>query len=148
MMDQHPSSEAIDRWLIGGRSTETGDHLRHCAGCRAELARRESMIADFRDAAHEWTRRQPLAVPPPVWAADAGSHRRRFAPMRWAAVAVAALLAAVPLYNDYSQRQAAARASANAQLLEAVSADISRSAPEPLEPLVKLVSQSTTGETQ
>ena len=69
--------------------------------------------------------------------------------MRWVAVAAAALLlAAIPVYRNYSQRQATARANANAILMEEISADISRSAPEPLEPLVNLVSLSTTGESQ
>ena len=94
----------------------------------------ESLVADFRGTSHAWARREPLAAPPAVWVADAGPHRRWLAPMRWAAVvAEALLLAAIPLCRDYSQRQAAARAAADTQLLEAVSADISRSAPEPLE---------------
>jgi hypothetical protein len=149
MKDQHPSVEAIGRWLMGERPPETGDHLRDCAECRAEVARLESLVTGFGESARAWTARQRLAAPPAGWTISSNSEPRRVTPLRWVAVAAAALLlAAVPVYRSYSLRQATARANANAILMEEISADISRSAPEPLEPLVNLVSQSTTGESQ
>jgi hypothetical protein len=149
MMDQHLDAEAIGRWMAGERGPAAEDHLRDCAECRAEVARLESALAHFRDAAHQWSGWQPLSRPPARWAVGSLARRRWPAPMRWAAVtAVAALLAGFPVYRNYRQRQAVAQAKANALLLEEVSADISRPAPEPLEPLIKLVSQSATGDTQ
>jgi len=146
-MKQHLDSDALGRWLVGERSPATENHLRDCAECRQEAARLESALAHFRDAARQWSDRQPLSRPPAGWAAASVARRRWIAPMRWAAlVAAVALLAAPPVYRNYSRRLAAEQAEANALLLEQVSADISRPAPEPLEPLIKLVSQSTTGD--
>src|SRR5581483_12109389 len=118
MKDQHPSSEAIGRWAMGERPPETADHLLQCAGCRAEVARTESLVMDFGDSARAWTARQPLATPPARWAVRSTSGRCS-TPVRWVALAATALLlAAVPVYHHYSQRQATARADANAVLME------------------------------
>lgn len=149
MMNRHLDSEAIDRWLIGERNPATGNHLGDCAECRLEVARLESALTEFRDVARRGSDRQPLSRPPAGWVAGSVAGGRWPTPLRWAAVAAAAvLLAALPAYLNYSQRQAAAQAKADALLLEEVSTDISRPAPEPLEPLIKLVSQSTTGDIQ
>jgi len=153
MMDRHLDSETMERWLAGERGASAGEHLGVCPECRAEVARLESLLAGFRGAAREWSGRQPLARPPAGWAASTIAPRRRLTVMRWAAVAVAAgLLAAIPAYRDYRRReaaaQAAAQAAANALLLEQVSADISRPVPEPLAPLIELVSQPATGDNQ
>ena len=148
-MYRHLDSEDVDQWLVGERNPAAEDHLRDCAECRSEVARLESALTGFCDSAHQWSARQPLSRPPAGWVARSVTGRRWAAPMRWAVVAaLTVLLAALPLYRNHSRRQAAAEARANALLLEQVSADISRPAPEPLEPLIKLVSQSTSGGNQ
>jgi len=147
MTTGHLDSEAIDRRLIGEDNPATESHLRDCAECSRKVARLGLALTGFRDATRQWSDRQPLSRPPSGWVADTATGRRWMTPLRWVAVAATAvLLAGLPVYRDCSQRQAEAQAKANAQLLEDVSTDISRSAPEPLEPLMKLVSQSTTGE--
>ncbi|HUK18581.1 MAG TPA: hypothetical protein VLW65_19300 [Bryobacteraceae bacterium] len=145
-MNEHLDSQTLERHIAGERTPEAENHLRECAACRAAVSRMEAALAQFALSTRRWSESQALSRPPAGWLASA-RPRRRMAPARWAAVAAtAAVLLAVPLYYNYSQRQAAAQARADAVLLEEVSTDISRPAPEPLEPLIELVSQSNTGE--
>jgi hypothetical protein len=148
-MYRHLDSQEVDQWLVGERNPAAEDHLRDCAECRSEVARLESALTGFCNSTQQWSARQPLSRPRAGWAARSVTGRRWPTPMRWVAVAaLAVLLAALPLYRNYSRRQATAEAKANALLLEQVSADISRPAPVPLEPLIRLVSQSTSGDNQ
>jgi len=143
-MNQHLDSEAIGRWVAGERGAAPGEHLQACAQCRAEVTRLESALHDFGDGLRQWSDSQAhsrLALD----VAALSTARPRPSP-RWALAACALLLLAVPAYRGYRDRQAAAQARADTQLLEEVTADISRSAPEPLEPLIELVSQSSSGE--
>jgi hypothetical protein len=143
MTTRHLDAEAINRWVAGECDAATAAHLRECAMCSAAVARLEAAFAGFRNAAGRWTESQPLSRPPLHWEA----HRHWTASRRWAAVAATVtLLAAFPAYRSYSRHEAAARAQADAQLLQEVSDDLARPAPEPLEPLIQLVSQSTTGD--
>ena len=150
-MREHLNSEAIDRHLAGERSPLVENHLRECAECREAVARMGAVWQQFHAATHAWSESQALSAPPTGWtnrAAQSAKRHRWIAPARWAAVATAALaLAALPLYRGYSHRHDAAQAQADALLLEEVNADLSRPAPEPLEPLIELVSQSTTQST-
>jgi hypothetical protein len=57
-----------------------------------------------------------------------------------AAAALLVLLGSVPLYRATRARQIAATAASDTLLLEQVDAEISRAVPEPMEPLVQLVS--------
>jgi hypothetical protein len=143
MNDRHLDADAMDRYLAGERGAEAGQHLGACAQCREALELVDLALARFRGSAKMWAEN---AVPAEPWVAQT-LPRRRFVSLRWAAVAAAGIvLAAVPLYRNYETRRAAAQARADTLLLEEVSADISRPAPEPLEPLIELVSQSSTGE--
>lgn len=143
MTNGHLDSDTIDRYVAGERSAAAEEHLGECARCRDAIGRVETALAGFRAGARLWSEsRQPIR-----WDAARGPAPRRPGPARWAAVAAAALVvAAVPLYRGYVERRAEAQAKADAVLLEEVSADLSRPAPEPLEPLIQLVSQSNTGE--
>ena len=149
-MSGHLNPEQIDRRLAGERDSGAENHLLACAACRDAVARMESALARLHGSMQAWSESQAQSRPPANWtscAETAIARRRRMAPARWAAIAAAALvLAAVPVYRNLSERRAAAQARADAVLLEEVAADISREAPEPLEPLVDLVSQTKTGE--
>jgi predicted anti-sigma-YlaC factor YlaD len=150
-MNGHLNSEMIDRHIGGERSVEAENHLRECAACREAVRHMETALARFGGSTRAWSERQALARPPARWM-PAPSRPLWIAPARWAAVAAAAIvLTALPVYHGYTRRQAAAQAKADAVLLDQIAADISRPAPEPLEPLIELISESspsTTGETQ
>lgn len=150
-MKEHLNPDAIDRHLAGERDLATDSHLRECAECRGTVAGMDTTLRQFRASAQAWSECQPLARPPADLSAraEAAASRWWIAPARWAAVATAALaLVVAPVYRNYSQHQVEARARADNLLLEQVSTDLSRPAPEALAPLIDLVSQSTTGDTR
>lgn len=126
----------IERYLAGDRNAASEQHLNECAACREEAARMETTLAQFSAGVREWARLAPV---------DGLATRRPAHWTRWLALAAAALLLALmPAYQVLTQRRAAAQAKADSVLLDAIAADISRPAPEPLEPLIELV--STQGE--
>jgi len=69
--------------------------------------------------------------------------------LRWAlAVAVAALLA-IPIYSTMTERRRAGEAlgeTADTLLLEEINAHLSRTVPEPMEPLMELLSDGSANE--
>jgi predicted anti-sigma-YlaC factor YlaD len=146
-MNEHLNADAMDRYAAGERDAAAEEHLRECAECREAAGRMETVLRQFRSTAQGWSESQPQSRPPSDLAARAQARESRgwVPPMRWAAVATAALaLAAMPVYRNYSRHRAELQAQADTLLLEQVSADLSRPAPEALEPLVALVSQANT----
>lgn len=148
MKPEHLNEEAISRWTAGERDAAAAEHLRTCPECSAAIAGIEAVFSGFRRAAQVWAESCPQSLAPLNWRAAAEASRRTWtAPRRWAAVAATiVLLAAFPAYRSYSRHQAAERARADAVLLQEINEDITRPAPEPLEPLIQLVSQTTTGD--
>lgn len=53
-MNQHLSSRSISKYLSGGGVEQVGEHLRSCEGCRAEVTRIESAVAEFRETVRNW----------------------------------------------------------------------------------------------
>lgn len=149
-MSEHLDPRTLDRYIAGEYTPESESHLRECAACRERASQMEAVLARFAAGTRLWSESHAASRQPAIWSAPAVARRHRIAPVRWAGVAAAlAILAAVPLYRGYEQRQEVARAKADALLLEEVSTDLSRPAPQPLEPLIDLVSQSTAnGESQ
>jgi hypothetical protein len=134
-MNAHLSAEEISLWILGDRAPQRELHVRECAICRREVDRLESALGEFRGAVRGWD------VPAPALA------KPRLAPrvVRWAlAVASLAALALAPVYRHRQVEAEAARA--DAILLEQVDTEVSQAVPRPMEPLVQLVSWSSSGE--
>jgi hypothetical protein len=150
-VNRHLDSETICGWAAGERTAEAERHLRECAACAEAVGRLEAGLAEFRGSAHRWSERRLPARPFGAWqpkTVAAGRWRAIFGAAGLAAcVAAAALLVAV-LIERGRERAAASRAAeqarADALLLEQVNTAVSRSAPAPMEPLLKLV--ATTGD--
>ncbi len=142
-MNRHLSTREISEWAAGTRPPERENHLHECAECRGELIRLQGTLSEFRDSLRDWSARQGVAAPRPVWLTEGprGSHR-----LRWALVAVAlVLLAAIPFYRGRTQQPRLADTSPDdAVLLEQIDAGVSRSVPAPMEPLTSLVSWGST----
>ncbi|MES1257974.1 MAG: hypothetical protein ABUS51_06075 [Acidobacteriota bacterium] len=144
-MKQHLSEEEIAGWAMGERTPALQFHVSECAECRAQTETLSDALLQFRHAAHGWAQgreaRFRLPAPAPWWRL----------PARWALVTAGLiLLAAVPAYETYREHRAAreragseAQEAADAALLRQVDAGISRRVPQPLEPLVSLVSWSS-----
>jgi len=132
---EHLSAEQISQWTIGERTPQLERHVAECGQCRAELERLETTLAQFRGAVRDWS-----AADPPAWRQSV-SHSARFSwPRLVVAAAALSILAAVPVYwRAHARERAAEAARADAQLLEQVDSAISRAVPEPMEPLVNLV---------
>jgi hypothetical protein len=135
-MNEHLSPEDISRWLAGERSSELQRHIGECDECSARLDRRESALAEFRGAAHDWSAAQSASAPPIAWLPPA----RRLA-QRWIlAAASLVILVSASTYWQHSRQQTRAAEMARADaLLVQVDAEISRAVPQPMEPLVNLV---------
>jgi hypothetical protein len=149
----HLDSEAICNWAAGARAAEAEHHVRECAACAEAVAQLENGLAEFRGSAQQWSERLLPARPVGAW-------QHQPAAARWwrgifgaaglaACVAAAVLLVAVPIERGRERAAAALvaeQARADALLLEQVNTAVSRSAPAPMEPLLKLV--ATTGDNQ
>lgn len=134
----HLNSQQISEWLIGERAAGIAAHIEQCEACRAEIAQMESGLAVFRKSVHGWSERQPIHRA--VWSTPAGWLTFRNG-LRWAAAtALFLLLLGAPAYRMHQLKlQAEERAREDAALLEAIDAGISRSVPQPLQPLDNLV---------
>ena len=133
----HLSSEQMSECILGPAGSDAARHLAECPACRAEFATLREAIGEFRGAVRYWSEREAqsvLVVPARTeetrsWIA---AHQLAFA----LALATIFLLASilVPWYQHY--QSAAAN---DAALLNQVDAQVSRTAPSSLEPLMKLV---------
>jgi hypothetical protein len=136
-MNQHLSPDEIAAGMLGDRTAEYEQHLSECPHCREQATRLESTLAEFRTGVRQWSARQTPAI--------LSSYRpsRAWFPARWIMVAAMLLLVAGSTYWQLARRRAEDRARQDALLLEQVDSGISRAVPEPMEPLVKLVSWGT-----
>ena len=138
-MTEHLAGSRLAECVSGSPGPGEQLHLHECAQCREEVARLQSALGHFRQAMHAWSAGE----------GERALARTRMAPerrtariwFRWQAVAIAALvLAMAPLYKTVRDRQRAAEALADAQLLEQVNREVSGSVPTAMEPLAQLVS--------
>lgn len=140
----HLSPEEISQWMMGERTMELERHLAECHACRAELEQLEAALVQFRASV-----RESSAVIPPVWR----EPDNRAAWLSWPRLVLAAaallILVALPIsWRSRAQERAAEAAIADSQLLERVDSAISQAVPEPMEPLVSLVTWNSAGAEQ
>ena len=144
-MKQHLTSEQISRWIVGERTAQMEEHAAECPECSAEIARMEAALSMYRSSVRQWSERQTGLERANAWKPE-GRGFRMPQPMRWALIAAALLiLVAIPLYRGAQEKQRRAEmAKADALLLEQVDAGISRAVPQPMEPLLRLVTWDAT----
>ena len=137
-MISHLSEEQLSEYVLGQPSPLIERHIQGCPACRAELTNFRQALGEFRVAVHAWSQdqaKQVLAGPPALperrsWPA---SHQ-----LAWALViAVVCVIASfvIPRHGVESA------AGSDAVLLNQVDAQVSRTAPSSMEPLMKLVVQ-------
>jgi hypothetical protein len=129
-MNSHLSLEEIHRWLSGERRDEVEEHFRECQACEAELHRLQNALAGFRSSLEQ------SPVPPVSYLPV-----RRTLPRWILATAALVLLVATPIYWNARQQQAAEQAKADELLLRRIDANLSRSVPASMEPLMQLISK-------
>lgn len=134
----HLSSEQISEYVVGYPRPMVARHVQHCPACRAELARFREALGEFGGAVRAWSDDQAHAA----LAASAPREAR----CSWNPayqLALALLLAAICVIASFlSPRHQSQNAAANdAVLLNQVDAEVSRSVPSSMEPLLQLVVQ-------
>ena len=141
-MTEHLSGEQISQWMIGERAPQVERHVAACGVCRAEVEQMGTALSQFRTA----MRAASVTAPAPAWR-NAPSRAPTFTWPRLvlAAAALLILLAAPIAWTTHERERAAEAALADSQLLERVDSAISRAVPEPMEPLVTLVTWNSTG---
>jgi hypothetical protein len=154
----HLNQEQISAWLAGLGTPGQSAHVTQCDACRREIARRTEPLELFRDSVHALGEDRPVNREADfAWMAPAREviwstpMRWRFPILRWATGAALALLmlgAPAMYWNKQTQLRDAERARQDAALLESVNSELSRSVPQPLEPLDKLVSWSPSSATE
>jgi hypothetical protein len=143
-MSGHLSQAEISEWVAGIRADGAERHLAECAGCAAEVKRASQPFEQFGAAARAWGEAEmPTAWSTPAeWltpekTAPVARRRWRLAAIGLALAAAALLLVAVPVHRQHQRALEMARQ--DEALLEAVQTELARSAPEPMQPLEKLV---------
>ena len=144
-MIDHLSAEQISQWMMGERTPQLAQHVADCARCRAELQQLESALTQFRAAMRE----PAFSVVTPEWREPESDSPWHSWPRLVLAIAALLILVALPLtWRARVREQAAQAALADSQLLERVDSAISQAVPEPMAPLVSLVSWNSSSQDQ
>jgi len=147
-MSNHLSQDQLSMWILGRSTSEELRHGRECPECRAELARFETPVSSFRSVMQEWSDQENAPRTEELSALLRRPQATLNSSWRWVAVgAVALLLIGIPTYrrgidtavslppviNDTTD------AKADALLMDAVNAHLSRTIPAPMEPIMALI---------
>jgi anti-sigma factor RsiW len=141
-MIAHLSSEQLSEFVMGQPSPqitlEVAQHVEDCPACRAELANFREALGEFRGAVRAWSQDQANAV----LAIPAAASERR----GWTAshqLAWALVIAAVCIIASFVVPRPAEQKTLGSDvvLLNQVDAQVSRTVPSSMEPLMKLLEQ-------
>jgi len=140
-MIAHLSSEQVSEYILGQPDPLIAQHVEGCPACRAELANFRAALGEFRGKMRAWSENEARAV----LAVPAGFSE----PHSWAAsrqLAWALLIAAVCILGSFVFPWHPAESNpSDATLLNQVDAQVSRTVPSSMEPLMKLVVQTSPG---
>jgi anti-sigma factor RsiW len=133
-MNEHLSSKQISKWIAGEQPAEVERHVQQCAKCSMELTRLHSRFAAFAQSVRGWAQHhEELTVANEVVPT---LRRTSWRPWVWGlAAGVVALAVGIPTYRGNRDK--------DAQLLEQVQAQLSRSVPASMEPLMRLMGEET-----
>ncbi len=137
-MIAHLSSEQLSECILGQPSPSVARHIQDCPACRAHLASFREALGEFRGAVRAWSEDQANAA---LDAPAAGWEPRSWSPSHQLAWAV--LIAAVCIIASFVMPRHSAEVApgSDSLLLNRVDAQVSRTVPSSMEPLLKLVAQ-------
>jgi len=111
-----------------------------------EVERFQNALMLFRGSVREWTDKldhSEFPVHEAIVLQARGKRAGHRAPMAWVLAAAAfAAAVAVPMYQDSRDRELKAQAERDAQLMDDVNAQLSRSGPLAMDPLMQLMTDS------
>ena len=142
-MIAHLSSEQLSECIVGQPSAGIAQHIKDCPICRAELASFRQALSAFRGTVREWSEDQAYAAAAsPVDFSESHSWK----PSRQLAwvLLIAGLFMVASFVVPWRPAEPPALASRDAVLLNQVDAQVSRSVPSSMEPLMKLVVQTNS----
>ena len=135
----HLSSIQISEWILGERDPDTERHLNTCGKCHEEIARLQNGLMEFKQSVRAWGE-QPAEMR--VSASRVPSR----VSWRWAGVSAAAMsIIMLVLYQDVQQAQRESKSAQDLLLLNQVHAHLTRTVPQPMEQLMKLMNDETGG---
>jgi anti-sigma factor RsiW len=137
-MSPHLSSDQLSEYILGQPSLLVARHIQDCPACRSELMQFREALGEFRGAVRAFSEvqaEQALAtshsIPEPrSWAVSQQ--------LTWALLIAAVCVIASFVVPRHGPESAAG---ADAVLLNQVDAQVSRTAPTSMEPLMKLVQE-------
>jgi hypothetical protein len=136
-MNRHLSADEISALVAGEgyAESQTTGHLSECLECREEVARMEILLLSFRTSVQAIDAR-----PPRSWQPAGVSERRWMTAPRWAlAGAFVAAVLSVAVYRSHrTEPVPKIYEVTDAVLLQQVDAQLARSIPGSMEPLVAL----------
>ena len=136
-MNQHLSTEQIDRLMAGDAPAADKRHVEECADCSAQLARARETLSSFGQAVKRCAEHHRGAEVPSgvfVQARQRSVTNRR---LRWAMGTAAVIgVAAIPVFKGIAYRQREVQSREDSLLLEQVNQHVSRVVPESMEPFM------------
>jgi len=133
---KHLGSEQLSECVLGQPDPWIARHLAECPACRVELEQFREVLSGFRDALRNWSESQARAA--------LAVHARPSESRSWIAshqLAMALLLAAVCVLASLVWHGGENAPAGDSVLLNQVDAQVSRTVPSSMEPLMKLVVQ-------
>lgn len=143
----HLSSEGISQFIAGDGLPADHEHLQSCDECHAEVRKLQSALSSYGGFARDWGRGEAPAAPH-LSQLLRETHRPARV-MRWGGLAVAAAAAILVLVFRQVPPALPADSAEDALLLQQVNAQISRTAPLAMDPLLLWMEDNdSTGEKQ
>jgi anti-sigma factor RsiW len=137
-MIAHLSSEQLAECMLGPPGPAVAQHLKDCPACSAELANFREALGEFRGSVRAWSDDQAKALALPAFVPE----RRSWTPSHQLALALVIAVVCVVASLVLPRHSGESMAACDALLLNQVDAQVSRTAPSSMEPLMKLVVQN------
>ena len=135
----HLSSIQISEWILGERDPETERHLNACRKCHEEIAGLQNGLREFKQSVRAWSE-QPAEMRVSV------SPMPSRVSWRWAGVSAGVMsIIVLVLYQDVQQAQRESKSAQDLLLLNQVHTHLTRTVPQPMEQLMKLMNDETGG---
>jgi hypothetical protein len=137
---QHLTSQQVSEWLLGEGRSEVEQHVNSCPKCHAELTRLTTALTQFRSSVRHWSEGQlnpNLSFTPSARQVIPWRNFPRFCLAM--AVLVLCIFVSLRVHRLGNEPTNERAATTDITLMNQVDREISRTVPESMEPLTRLV---------